>query len=305
MGIGTRKEIVNFDSVISELLEDVAPQLREATQYRYELYLGDISKDLGEKPLNDFKRKDFSAWIRELRKKKPKRNTFNDYTKFMNIVFNFSYQQKYITHNIKFPTVDGERERAGRIYNPGEIKSLIDEMNEVLLLQFILSFEGFMRLREVLHLEWGCVNLIERTIELRAQDVKTGTKTNVGRVIPMSENMYQMLKARQDREWEICKIHDTTLNRFVFPSPSGVGAVNDNSKAWESAKKYACIKGRARWHDIRHTALTHALLVLKLPVAHVSLVAGVSIRTLQRVYLHRNVDQLRIVAESMNVLKIA
>lgn len=286
---------MTFNDVIKELLNDVAPLKREQTQERYYFYLGIIKESLGEKKIEDFTRKDFMLWIRYIRKRNPQRNYFDDYSKFMNIIFNFSYQQKYITHLIKFPLVDGEREKSGRVYSKNEIERLFSNMNKTTQLQFILSYECFMRLREVLHLTWDRVDLEKGQITLRKQDVKTGTRTGKGRIVPLSDDALNMLNDRVEG----------VKNNFVFPSRDGKNYCDNNRKAWERAKKVSGIVGSARWHDIRHTALTVAILEKKLPIAHVSKVAGVSMRTLEKVYLHHDVEHLREITKSMKLNKVA
>jgi integrase len=286
---------LKIKTVIEEILLDVAPKKRPSTQERYFMYLGEMLLDLGDFDINLFGRKDFNIWHRKLKLQKPHRKTFNDYVKFMNIVFNFAYQNKYITHLIKFPLVDGEQEHTGRVYSKKELNNIFLNMDEITKAQFILSLECFMRLREVLHLTWDRVDFEKKLIVLRKKDVKTGSRCGKGRDVPMSQNCFNVL----------LKLKINADTNFVFPSPNGKKYQNSNYKKWSRAKKDAKIVGRARWHDIRHTALTCAILELKLPIAHVSMVAGVSIRTLQKVYLHHEIEHLRGVAESMNLLKCA
>jgi hypothetical protein len=59
-----------------------------------------------------------------------------------------------------------------------------------------------------------------------------------------------------------------------------------NISAWRTAKKLAGITGRSNWHSLRHTAITRALMEHGVDRVHLSEYAGVSINTIQKVYLH-------------------
>lgn len=282
--------------VIEEILTVETPRKRLGTQEMHKRYLGELFDEIGHLPLVKFTRLQYFVWMKDFKaRKKEQRSTFNDYTKFINIISNYAYQQKYTTHLIKFPMTDPESERSGRVYTNAELKSLWLCMDESLKLQFVLSLECYMRLREVLHLTWDRVDLDNKKIILRKQDVKTGSKCGKGRVVPLSENAFRYLS-------EMNK-HATT--KWVFPNPQKTSYMNENRFMWRKCKAAARIKGRARWHDLRHTALSIAVMEKNVPLPHLSRVAGLSIRTLERVYLHSEVEQLRDVTSAINILKIA
>jgi integrase len=282
-----------FGLVVDEVLRDVAPLLRESTQELYFIYLGELKIELGLREISTFTRADYMEWMRSFKLRKD-RKTFFDYTKFINIIFRFAYQQKYLVHWMKFPSVDGEREPSWRVYTQTEIGALDSAMGLVTRTQFCLSYECFMRLREVLYLSWDRVDLENRTITLRKVDVKTGKKQRRGRVVPLSPNAWAYLSI----------LRRESVSDYVFPSPGNPYApVHENRAAWKRAKDLAGIRGKARWHDLRHTSLSHAVMVLRLPLAHISKVAGVSIKTLERVYVHGYVEDVRWITEKMSIVK--
>lgn len=279
--------------VTQEIMINVAPMRRKNTQVLYHLYLNEISSEIGNMDINEFSLSEYMLWIKGFKMRKSKRHTFNDYTKYINIIFRYAYLHKYATHLLTFPVTDGEREPAWRVYSKEELTRIWKEANNVNFdLQFVLTFECFMRLREILSLSWDRVDFGNNTIILRKQDVKTGSKTKRGRVIPMSTLALELLKKR----------FETAESKFVFPS--GDTFVGSNQTVWENVKKRSRIFGRARFHDLRHTALSMAVLEHKVPLIHVSKVAGTSVRTLERVYLHADVSQLREVTQSLQIEKI-
>lgn len=280
--------------VIDEILFTVTPKRRKSTQLYHMIYFNELKSEIGSHDIDGFDLKAFTLWINGFKKRK-ERKTFDDYTKFVNIVFNYAYNNKLIAFNIKFPRVDEDKERAGRVYSSKEISALWKNMDSELQIQFAICFECFMRLREMLHLTWDRVDLGKSIIILRKQDVKTGSRTNQGRTIPMSPMVHDLLSDRLEM----------SKSEFVFPSQVKNKPINCVKKKWARVKRGAGIRGRARWHDIRHTALTMAVMEKKVPLAHLSKVAGVSIRTLERVYLHAHVEHLREVTCALKILEIA
>jgi len=279
-------------SVIDEILMTVTPTKRARTQRKHQDYFKELKRELGPWDVNQVTQTTWIDTVRRLRAKNKKRSSYWDLKKHLNILMRYAYNQKYTSHLLKFPDVDGKRAPVFRVYTDAEIQALWDHMGEDLRDQFVLCYECFMRLREALHLTWDRVNLIERTITLRDEDVKTGTATGKGRTFVMSDEAHARLTRR----------FKTKKSPYVFPSPRNKSKpVNENQEAWRRAKSLAEITGRARWHDLRHTALSKALLVQRIEVQLVSEYAGVSIATLQRTYLHSTANQTAIVAQAIKI----
>lgn len=286
---------VTIAEVIDEILVSVTPLKRKGTQDMHRIYLSELREEIGAYDLETFRKVQFLKWLNGFKLKKESRSTFNDYSKFMNIISNYAYQNKYISHLIKYPATDAEKDAIGRVYKHNELKALWAFMDDSLRPAFILSLECYMRLREVLHLEWDRVDLVNKKLTLRKQDVKTGSRCGKGRVVPLSPNAFEYLSELKKR----------ATTKWVFPNPQGTGPQNENRRTWKNAKNAAKIRGRARWHDLRHTALSMAVMEKKIPLAELSKVAGVSIRTLEKVYLHAEVEHLREVTQAINIKKIA
>jgi integrase len=209
----------------------------------------------------------------------------------MNIILRYAYKQRQATHLVSLPNPDAKA-NAGRVFTAEEISKLWEAMNDDTRDQFVLCLECFMRLREALYLTWDRVDLISGVVTLRPEDVKTGTKTGKGRSFRLSDHAFERLKARRKR----------IDSPFVFPSPTDPAKpMHQNKTAWILAKETAGIKGRARWHDLRHSALTIALLDAKMDPILVSEYAGVSLRTIQAVYLHSTHDKTASVAGAVKI----
>jgi integrase len=290
-----RFESKTAGEVIDEILATLTPTMRRRTRTNHEYYLGILKKRFGHLPIARITEPLFQEWIIELRRR-GERRTFFDFAKFLNLVFSYAERQRYVSHAVKLENPDGKYVQKGRMFTREELTRLYDVMGEDLRDQFVLA-NDMMRLREVLYLTWERVDLSTGIITLRAEDVKTGSKTGKGRSFKISSRALARLIARRSRQ--------KGTSPYVFPSPKDPSRPqHQNSKAWAAAKKAAGIRGRARWHDIRHTALTNALLVAKCSPMDVAEYAGVAIQTIQRVYLHSTAETTANVAGAAQVFDI-
>lgn len=275
------------------ILQNYTPDLRAGTQALHRYYFREIIRHFGDWDVSQMTPERFTEWVKRERRKGGRR-TFFDFAKHLTLLMKVAYEQKFVSHLVRFKNPDPKQNHSWRVYTPDELTRLWEEMGDDLRDQFVLSCESFMRLREVLHLSWDRIDLDTGKITLRAENVKTGSKTGVGREFIMSPNALSRLRARRARMGD--------RSPFVFPSPADpTKPVWENRTAWRAAKENAGIKGKATWHSLRHTALTRALLDFKANPIQVSEYAGVRMTTIQRVYLHPKADQTREVA---NVLKI-
>jgi integrase len=217
--------------------------------------------------------------------KRPSIRLFNHW-KHMIMVMRHAYKKGIIPRIMQFKNPDPER-NAGKRLDSKEIARLLEHAGEELRLQVLMAVTMGMRKSEVLLLGWDRVNFISKTIHLRAQD----TKIRRARTMGMSEPVYYGLKAAlvgSDSPY----VFPSRYNRFE-PSRS-------NKSAWQRCKKHAEVK--CRFHDLRHTFLSIALLEKKLNPLHVAVYAGVSLSEIQKTYLHPSVDDTREVAQCFGEL---
>lgn len=284
----------SIGSIIEEFLSTETPTRREGTRLNHLTYLTELKTHWGAWDVSRITEVAWRQWLLEFKRQKKNRKSFWDYTVYMNMILRYAYKNRYAPHLLTLKNNDPIKTDSGRVFTEEEIKSLWEVMNEDTRDQFILSYECFMRLREVLYLEWNRIDFRHKTITLRKEDVKTGSRTGKGRTFRVSEAAFKRLSKRAEQPLK---------SEFVFPSPVDPSKpVEDNKTAWVAAKRAAKIKGRARWHDLRHTAITRALLENKTNPLLVSEYAGLSMRTIQKVYLHAKFEHTASVA---NVVKIS
>lgn len=291
------KRSKTFADVAEEFLRSENPnpkKRRASTQKNNIQIIAELNKELGEYPITQIADEAFwSDWFDKFVEKKTGRSTFNDYIVRMNMLMRFAYRRKYLPHLAKFEFVDEVKE-TGRVLTSAEIEALYAAMGIDGKDQFTLAYECGMRLREMLSLTWDRVDFDKETITLRRDDVKTGRKTGRGRTFIATAQALERLRARRVRLGD--------KSPFVFPAKGNPAKPQrQNKNMWMRAKKKAGITSRCRWHDIRHTAITHMLMDMKQDITLVSEYVGTSVRTLQKVYLHSTAEQTRPVASALRI----
>jgi integrase len=105
----------------------------------------------------------------------------------------------------------------------------------------LLSLSTGVRRNGLLSLEWGDVNLNERTLLVRAATSKNERQYYV----PLNDLAYETLSVwrRQSKR--------TSPGSLVFPSPQTGEIMDDCRTAWENLLQRAGIEN-FRWHDMRH-----------------------------------------------------
>lgn len=291
------KKAKTFGEVADEFLRTENPNIKKrrvSSQNNNTLIITELKRELGDRLLSEVADESFWVdWFDGFIRRKTRRNTFNDYVVRMNMLMRFAQRRKYINWLTKFDFVDEVKE-SGRVLSRAELTALYNAMSENGRDQFTLAYECGMRLREMLYLTWDRIDFERRTITLRKEDVKTGRKSGKGREFMPTPYALERLANRRAKTGE--------GSPFVFPSKTNQKKPQrNNRRMWERAKSKAKIFGRCRWHDIRHTAVSHMLLEKQMPIALVSEYVGTSVRTLQRVYLHSTAEQTRMVANALSI----
>jgi integrase len=272
-------------------------------------------------------------------KKGPPRRTFGDYSKWFNRLLRWAHlcDQKYRKEFIYFPDpdrtfkksllekkkvqdatgskvlTDDEEEilelRSSRDLSREELKRIIKAMEsdsrhgEDKLDQFYCAYLGIMRLREAIEAPWSEIDLQRGVWNLPAHRVKTRTARSFNLHPKLLERLRNRKKRLGDR------------SKFVFPgwsrkNPGVDKPINQNKTSWKTTLERAGVKD-ARWHDIRHTALTHAILgdpsrpdiprATDEEVRHISKSAGVSMKTIFAVYLKGDAAKTRSVTRLLDL----
>lgn len=303
---GKRRELASpntFGAIARDVLSEYTPTVRPATQVKHRRYLKALIEEWGDEPAESVTPVRVAAWIKKLRTQKfgtkiekgkrgykpaRLRATFEGFTKHLNLVFRWGYENSRIKYLVIFPNPDKAviAKRKGRRYTDDELRALWEQMNEDLRDQFVLAAECYMRLNEALKLEWSRVDLKTGLVTLEAEHVKTGSKTGKGRSFYLSPFALERIRRRKADQGDV--------SPFIFPSRFNLQKPRTGNKtAWKAAKARAGIAGKATWHHLRHTALSRALLEAGVNPTKVSEYAGVHMVTIQKVYLHSRPEETR------------
>lgn len=311
-GRRTRPAVI-FKEIAEDVLRLYTPTQRPKTQEKHRQFINELIGKWGAYDPNKITPSTFDLWISDLRKEKrfrkmPNgklsgpyyRKSFEDFSKHMNLVMRWGYEKmKACTHLVTFDNPDKAliHSRKGRVYTEEELERLWDAMNPNTQDQYLLSYECMMRLREGLKLTWDRFDVQTGKVTLRPEDVKTGSKTGKGREFYLSPLAHERLKARWEKR--------NPKSPYVFPSPRNpMKPVSHNKTAWRLAKERVGIKGKATWHHLRHSAITHALLKEKRDQKQVGRYAGVSLQTIDRVYLHTTAEDTSDIRTALSVKKL-
>lgn len=116
-------------------------------------------------------------------------------------------------------------------------QSFADHLKPMIL----ISLHTGIRQNALFSLEWGDVNLDDRTLFLRAET----DKTESARYIPMNNVACDVF-----RRWR-AQAKTTKPGDLVFPSPKGGTKIDNCDSSWRKLLKKANIEN-FRWHDMRH-----------------------------------------------------
>lgn len=139
-----------------------------------------------------------------------------------------------------------KEEQKERILSEQEIRLLIENAEPQLRHLILVALNSGMRKNEILNLEWNQVNLDEGFITLIAQK----TKSRKIRRIPLNRSLHELFYKLQLRR---------KGNQYVFENPKTGKPIVDFKRSWNSLLKRLGITG-VRFHDLRHTFATYALL---------------------------------------------
>lgn len=177
-------------------------------------------------------------------------------------------------------------EPIGQYLTDDQVRALLAGCSDMpkLELQILMAVTMGMRISEILHLQKNEINLKDREIDLDAKRLKTRLRRGIP--IPISDSVYAKLSAA----------YADAPGEFVFPArhtnevgqPVDPHAPQDNNrKQWYRARGRAGVS--ARFHDLRHTAITN-MLKGGMPETAVRKICGVAEDVIRRVYAHIEQD---------------
>lgn len=195
-----------------------------------------------------------------------------------------------------------ERNNVGKALAPDEEARLLAaslKAESPLISPFIrIALTTGMRAGEILGLTWGRVNLLERYITVGEAKTSAGT----GRIIPMNEDLYQVLLSFADWHRQHCGSIDP--ERFVFPFRRVRGRYDSTRRmhsiraSWEMVRDAAGL--HCRIHDLRHSACTKMAECGVTEFGMMAIMGHVSRAMLER-YSHVRMEAKRAAVEALSL----
>ncbi len=156
------------------------------------------------------------------------------------------------------------------------------------------------RAGELTSLQWGQVDFEEKTIIIG----KAKTESGSGRIIPMGQEVFEVLTAHA--AWFTKKFGASRTDLYLFPhgSPYPTDPTRPTVElktAWDTIRTNA--KVECRWHDFRHTACTK-MAEGGVPESTMLAIMGHMSRKMLERYSHIRMKAKREAVETMGLRKV-
>lgn len=158
-------------------------------------------------------------------------------------MFSYAVREGWIEKNpVSRIKLEKENNARDRVLDPEEFTKLQTHSAAHLQGVNLMAYQTGMRLGEILHLTWDRVDTKANLIRLKAED----TKTNEGRVIPLTPELTTLLK-------DLYKVRYLNEEHVFLVKGHSVNSIKT---AFNAACRRAGIQG-FHFHDFRHTAVTN------------------------------------------------
>lgn len=251
------------------------------------VYLKQVREYFGHLLITEIDEAFWLEWVRTRGRKLNKR--LGDLSKYLSKVLAFAHLQKLIDRKPRIKNPDSKNTEVVT-YSVQQIRSLLKSAAPEIRDLIILGAECGMRPYEARRLQWGMIDFGKKvTIELPASFTKTRTYREFV-AGPQSSDMLR--RRRKERNGE-----------FVFPSDQDPKKpINEItfSRRWRKAVKAAKLPAGSKFHWLRHTFFTMALLDAGKPLPKVAAYGGNSPKILYDRYLAKQADRTSDVAGSVS-----
>jgi integrase len=296
-------DFVNFGTEGSIVKKRKAWRLQTVVHYRstWENYYSDFWAD---KLPSEIDEESWKKFIAHCYKKSSKGENL--------IMFNiFKYWRAFCAYMVvegslkKMPTIwnpdptPEDEDGAGIVYPDEALRKMIVGSSGAFKLYVMMGALMGMRSSEITQLRKDRIDEETRGIRLKAADVKTGSKTNKGRFIPIPDAIWKFLVEQMDSHPD---------SSFIFPNfrkDNGDRPMDRTGfkKPWKALKESVGFPD-GRFHDLRHTYATNVFSNPKINPVLACKALGMSMQTAERVYIHPNETHFRLITENFNYGKL-
>jgi integrase len=178
---------------------------------------------------------------------------------------------------------------------PGQKRDSKGTRTQMIKPAIALALNATMRRGEIENLRWGQIDFLKNKLTVGRSKTEAGT----GRIIPLNSELRAMLE--EYRQWYEGAVAPAAPEHYVFPFGNNwkwdpTKPITTLKTAWANVRERAKVK--ARFHDLRHTAITN-LLESGAPEATIMAIAGHVSRKMLEHYAHVRMESKREAVEAI------
>ena len=231
-----------------------------------------------------------------------KKATVNIEIRTLKAIFNLAVKLNFIQHSpVKYIKQFSLPQKERLSFNEAELKILLSAIEDVGLKNIVLfALYTGCRISEILNVQWKDINFRHRTLTIKNKnDFKT--KSGKNRTIPISDNLFNLLKTILKLSTSNNIIPLNTPDDYIFKNRWNYKY--NRSTIAENFKRYirkANLNERFHFHCLRHTFITQ-LIKKGVNLNYVKEIAGHSVIQTTMSYIYIVTDDLR---QAMDKIKI-
>lgn len=285
----------------SKQLDDDGIPLRSKNTTEHDFYnFPLISKLFGDYYADEMDELFWKGWVKK--EGRELNRTLGDIAKYLSKSLSYAFDQKYLARKPRIKNPDKQRNKA-KVYDNAQIVTFYHNAEPDLQHLIILGAENPLRPHENCEVQWSMVSF-EKDEHGKPIVIyrfpEWFTKTREAREMTLSPRSAEILRARY-------KTRDKA-SPYVFPSPKNPTTKPISkkmlSRMWGRMKERAGIpNAKIKFHWLRHSFYSKALLEALVPVSLVSEAGGTSIATLQSRYLKSTAQTTRAVSHAVDLFK--
>ncbi len=250
-----------------------------------------IIKDLfGEHWADEIDELFWQDWVRTHGRKLNRR--LGDIGKYLSKVLTFAYERKVINRKPKIENPDPPA-KAPQTYSIKDIRLFLEHSDAVLHDLIVVGAECGVRPHENCGLQWDWIEISKKSVVVKFP--MTFTKTRKAREIALSDSAANVIRRRY-------KARGT--GPYVFPSPfDPFKPLSDvqRSRLWRRMLVRAGARPGLKFHWLRHTFFSHALLESGKSLPMVAAYGGNSPKILFDRYMAKDAERTREVAGALTL----
>jgi integrase len=251
-----------------------------------------IKKHFGEYFADEIDEQFWNRWV----KKEGRRlgTTLGDITKYLSHVLDYAFMEKYIGRKPRLKSPDAEKNDA-LVYDNEQIVTFYLNAEPLLQDLIVLASENPLRPHENCEVEWSMVDFQDDGSVIYRLPASF-TKTRTAREFHLSPRSALILRRRRQEA--------SGSARYVFPSPGSPEKPLSRkhlSGMWRRMKLKAGITGPAKFHWLRHSFYSKAILEAMIPIATAGQAGGTSAKTLEKRYLKSTAEKTRAVSTAVSI----